>query len=504
MEKRILIVQENGRHDKNRDFRECFALQRAFTQLGVAADVWGLGHDSFKQPFAGIIDRYAAVISLENYDSGWQPDYSKVRILKSFWCIDAHMGMETYQQLARRSKFDLIFNSTENYLKHFADFCGQSLWLPNAYDSFLVAKHPEIPKNVPIGFCGNTGNRSEWISYLTRHYGLHHDEMILGADMVHAINGYQIHWNRNIADDINYRTFETLGCGTFLLTNHTPGLDQLFSIDEHLAIYRNKNELDEKLHYYGAHPRERELIAQAGHDHVKQNHSYVQRAESLLQAFGMAETKSSKDKSVPECSSSKKNKPSGAEPAAKMGAAIDTARDLVRAGEWLGCMVELERETCAKAGQADFSGSAIERPLFEWVVRNLPPGSTILEFGSGSGSTKNFSRFYKMYSVEDKIEFVGLYDSTYIHAPIRDGWYDLDILRRELPCHYDLILVDGPTGEGNRWGFYHQLALFNTRVPIVFDDTLRKAEMDMMLVTARDLGKTPRLFGEGVNFGVVM
>ena len=34
--------------------------------------------------------------------------------------------------------------------------------------------------------------------------------------MVDAINSYYIHFNRNIGDDINYRTFETTGCKTLL------------------------------------------------------------------------------------------------------------------------------------------------------------------------------------------------------------------------------------------------------------------------------------------------
>lgn len=66
---KVLIIQENGRHSKNRHFRECFALQSAFQLLGWEADIWGLGH-----PGRGGIDKtlelnaYDAVFNLENYD----------------------------------------------------------------------------------------------------------------------------------------------------------------------------------------------------------------------------------------------------------------------------------------------------------------------------------------------------------------------------------------------------------------------------------------------------
>ena len=45
----VLIIQENGRHDGNRNFRECFCTQRALLHHSHEADVWGLGHDNYEQ-----------------------------------------------------------------------------------------------------------------------------------------------------------------------------------------------------------------------------------------------------------------------------------------------------------------------------------------------------------------------------------------------------------------------------------------------------------------------
>jgi hypothetical protein len=39
---KILLIQENGRHNENRHFRECFCLQRGFEKLGHNVTVWGL------------------------------------------------------------------------------------------------------------------------------------------------------------------------------------------------------------------------------------------------------------------------------------------------------------------------------------------------------------------------------------------------------------------------------------------------------------------------------
>lgn len=495
MPAKILIIQENGRHARNRDFRECFAFQRAFRHLGLEAEVWGLGHTTFTQPFADASRDCDAVLLLENYDQGWLPDLAKVAKRKAFWCIDAHMGVEPYLAMARRHRFDLVFNASPDFVDAFKPFTQTSLWLPNAYDHFLIDRLPGVRKTVPLGFCGNVVNRGDWIAYLKQRWGLRHDEMVIGPDMVQAVNSYQIHWNRNVGNDLNYRTFETLGCGTFLLTNPTPGLDRLFQPGRHLMTYADQAELDAKLDHYLKHPEECMAIAEQGYQHVRQHHTYVNRAQAVMTALQLspsAPTTSTTPLPMPT------TLPSGTSDY------LTEARNLVRSGLWMGAMADLAQPRSGDGSEQGFGGSAITKELFEWLLTHLPPGSTILELGSGHGSTQNLSRFYKMYSVEDKAQFVGLYDSQYIHAPIVDNWYSLDVLRAHLPRRYDLLLVDGPTGEGNRWGFFHHLDLFNLQVPIVFDDTWRKAERDMMHEVARATGKKLLPFPDDSPFGVLV
>ena len=69
------------------------------------------------------------------------------------------------------------------------------------------------------------------------------------------------------------RPFETLACGTFLLTYDTP--DNPFRDGVHCRIYdpNQPQELAEMIRYYIAHEDEREAIAKAGLDQVRKNHS---------------------------------------------------------------------------------------------------------------------------------------------------------------------------------------------------------------------------------------
>ena len=105
---------------------------------------------------------------------------------------------------------------------------------------------------------------------------------------------------------------------------------------------------------------------------------------------------------------------------------------------------------------ATLGGWNISHQLYEWTVANLPPGRTILELGSGAG-TALLARRWTVYSVEHDSRFVGRYDSTYIEAPIVNGWYDADILRTALPSGYDLLLVDGPPAHIGRRGLIDHL-----------------------------------------------
>lgn len=149
-----------------------------------------------------------------------------------------------------------------------------------------------------------------------------------------------------------------------------------------------------------------------------------------------------------------------------------------------------------------FGGSGITFELFAWINSNITVGKTILELGAGNVSTKYLSEKYRLFSIEDKIEYIGKYNSTYIHAPIdaKNNWYHVDALRSKLPADYDCILVDGPVGEGNRQGFVTNIDLFRTDIPIIIDDTWREGERKLLISLSEKLKKNYILFD---SFGVL-
>ena len=242
---KVLLIQENGRHEENRNFRECFCLQRSFQKLGHQCDVWGLGHEWFMN--GADWESYDWIINLENYDTtGWVPSLSDVKNPKKFlWSVDAHCrGEAIFENTFKEGNYDVLLHSTKDFVtkKHHR-------WFPNAYDDSLI-KPLDIEKKYELGFCGNYVNRKPILEWLEQNHGLHLDIFVIGDSMVEAVNSYKCQFNLNIGNDINYRSFETIGCGTLLLTNHNHQYEELGFVDgENCLMYKTQDELVDKINF---------------------------------------------------------------------------------------------------------------------------------------------------------------------------------------------------------------------------------------------------------------
>lgn len=279
---KILIIQEKGRHLKNQSFREALNLDRALKRLNVESIVWGLNYDNFSIPFDEISKDCDSIILLENYEvNDWVPDLKNFKGLKLFWSIDSHCILDAHINTCNKHDIDVVLNAVYGHEKFFTN--QKTFYFPNAYPDDLI--YPlNVDKIYDIGFCGNINNRGEWVNYIESNGILvKKDIFVIGDDMVNAINSYKIHFNRNISDDINFRTFETLGCETFILTNHTPGLEKLFDVGYNIITYNDGLDLINKIRYYLKNEDERNEIAKRSFKHVKENHTYDNRAHQLIE-----------------------------------------------------------------------------------------------------------------------------------------------------------------------------------------------------------------------------
>ena len=275
---RILIIQQNGEHDANRNFRECFCLKRGLEHHGATVEVWGKGHEGFdpnpeERMYKQWFSHFDLVFAIENWD--WMPDMSKIHTKKFIWAIDAHCkGPQVYEQYG----FDRVLHVTP-------EFAQKGCWLPNCYDDTLIIPHENsFYRRTDIGFCGNRVNRGEIIQFLQNKLNLKFDEMVIGNDMVAAINSYKIHWNANISIDINYRNFETMGCATCLLTSANKHYDKLgFKNGKNCLVWTRPEEILSIADYAIEHNNWREEIASNGYELAKNNHTYKHRAQTILE-----------------------------------------------------------------------------------------------------------------------------------------------------------------------------------------------------------------------------
>ena len=166
-------------------------------------------------------------------------------------------------------------------------------------------------------------------------------------------------------------------------------------------------------------------------------------------------------------------------------------------------------------------GVTINVVCLDFIRDTLPEGKTILEFGSGLGTTW-LGESFNMYSVENQPEWVDAYpkSTTYINCrskmydetytvpsefPNDKGWYHPDDLFPKLPSHYDLMLIDGPGGWRHGWGrggFFKHIDKFNTSVPMVFDDIDRPDELRLIKEVSNYLGKKYIILEDGAT-GVI-
>ncbi len=154
-------------------------------------------------------------------------------------------------------------------------------------------------------------------------------------------------------------------------------------------------------------------------------------------------------------------------------------------------------------------GWHINKEVHRFILANLPKGSTILELGSGYG-TEVLSKDYTMISIEHDERFVGKYNSTYIHAPMIDGWYDKSVLEVRLEAlrsTYQMILIDGPIGSESdgRIGFHENINLFENDLLMVFTDTDRQGERTTFNRVLKDrfIGDVPPRHAHFKTFSVI-
>lgn len=275
---KILIIEEKGHHDINRNYSYGASWQRIFTKLNHDCVLWGLGHNNYSD-YINYND-YDVIITSADYNNNWLPNLKNIdNPIKFFICIDPHIrGVEPYMSILHNHGYNLLLQSTHSFLNE------QSFFFPNAIPDDLIKPLP-ILKKYDIGFCGSIGNRGEYIEYLAQNFNLKKDIWVLGDDMVKAINSYYIHFNKNHSIDVNCSCIETIGCKTVLLTNNNSQYELMgFKHNINCLIYNDLNTLYQIIKENINNKNKLNQIAESGYQ-LSKKHTLTNRANKIIELY---------------------------------------------------------------------------------------------------------------------------------------------------------------------------------------------------------------------------
>ena len=114
-------------------------------------------------------------------------------------------------------------------------------------------------------------------------------EINLATNLYHTIKGWT-----------SIRVHLLQACGGFVLINHFPGIEKMFTNQEHLVWYHDEEEIPELARYWLDNKEERQKIAERGRQHVYTNYTITQTAQNIIeQVYGTRCATSPDDRKLP-------------------------------------------------------------------------------------------------------------------------------------------------------------------------------------------------------------
>lgn len=185
-----------------------------------------------------------------------------------------------------------------------------------------IFKRMDVPKKIDVSFVGGWHPYREWLIKRLEKNGVNVDVAGFGwpngeidqEAMVNKFNESRINLNlsnsapwdarylissprglinrlrskKNI-EQMKARIFEVNGCGSFQLSYYVEGLEDCYDINREIAVYRDPDDLIEKVKFYLAHEKLRESIAASGIARTLRDHTYANRFKKIFKRMGLGD-----------------------------------------------------------------------------------------------------------------------------------------------------------------------------------------------------------------------
>ena len=209
------------------------------------------------------------------------------------------------------TEYDLILTSFPHFVPILRNMGISSEYFKIGFDPIVLNRLGPVSKKTEVSFVGGVSRHHrgaiELLEYLANrvpisYYGYgakslpttspilakHYGE-VWGLDMYRTLAASKITINRHIDaaknNANNMRLFEATGVGTLLLTDAKDNLAELFEVGKEVIAYSSKEEAQELVEYYLAHPKEASAIANAGQQRTLSEHTYKMRMDELARVL---------------------------------------------------------------------------------------------------------------------------------------------------------------------------------------------------------------------------
>jgi len=183
----------------------------------------------------------------------------------------------------------IVYDCLSRY--RFQQYGVDAISFYSSYDKNKYFKINDMGKSINVSFVGDIAHKTDrkaYIDYMIKNgiaievfgTGSKNGQVTLDQ-MVEIFNKTKVNLNftglsskTSIKKElnINHRLTQMKGriaeialCGGFVLSEYVPGIEEVFDINKEIVIFRNKEEMIEKIKYYLQYEDEREAIAKNGY-----------------------------------------------------------------------------------------------------------------------------------------------------------------------------------------------------------------------------------------------
>ena len=198
------------------------------------------------------------------------------------WFMDPLITYDEEMQ-QKTSLVDYFCCDKQNVLQEAKKYNNNSFHVCEGFDEDIDKPHIDIEKVYEVSFIGNLyGDRVEKIASIKRPI-----EIITGAfgrEHSKKVSESMINLNFCTSNGASDRVYKILAAGGFLLTEDWHGREELFKDGKDLVIFKNMQDLKQKIDFFIKRPEDRKRVANSGLETV-QNYTRLNWAKRIIELY---------------------------------------------------------------------------------------------------------------------------------------------------------------------------------------------------------------------------